>query len=110
MGAILAEKLGIGFVPIRKKGKLPAETLCETYAKEYGIDEIEMHKDALTKNDVVLIHDDLLATGGTMIAAEKLIKQFGVKSLYFDFIIELDELNARKLFENPERIESMIHF
>jgi adenine phosphoribosyltransferase len=110
LGAILAEKLEIGFVPIRKKGKLPAETLCESYAKEYGLDEIEMHKDALLPSDVVLIHDDLLATGGTMIAAEKLIKQFGVKKIYFDFIIELDDLEARKLFENPERIESMIHF
>lgn len=110
MGAILAEKLGVGFIPIRKKGKLPAETKTETYEKEYGIDEIEMHKDALTPNDVVLIHDDLLATGGTMIAAERLIRQFGVKEVYIHFIIELDEFNARSLFEHPERVESMVHF
>lgn len=110
MGAILAEKLGVGFVPIRKKGKLPAETNTESYEKEYGIDEIEMHKDALNANDIVLVHDDLLATGGTMLAAERLIKQFGVKEVYFHFIIELDEFHARDLFENPGRIESMIHF
>lgn len=110
MGAILAEKLGAGFVPIRKKGKLPAETNTVSYEKEYGIDEIEMHKDALESNDIVLIHDDLLATGGTMLAAEKLIKQFGVKEVYINFIIELEELKGRALFENPERIESLIHY
>jgi adenine phosphoribosyltransferase len=110
MGSILAEKLGVGFVPIRKKGKLPAETNSESYQKEYGIDEIEMHKDALEPNDVVIIHDDLLATGGTMLAAERLIKRFGVKDLYIDFIIELDEFNARALFEHPDRVNSIIHF
>lgn len=110
MGAILAEKLGVGFVPIRKKGKLPAETNTVSYEKEYGIDEIEMHKDALVASDVVLIHDDLLATGGTMIAAEKLIRQFGVKEVYIHFLIELDGLKGREHFENPERIESVVHF
>jgi len=110
MGSILAEKLGVGFVPIRKKGKLPAETNTVSYEKEYGIDEIEMHKDALSPEDVVLVHDDLLATGGTMLAAEKLIKQFGVKVIYIHFIIELDEFKARDLFANPERVESMVHF
>ena len=110
MGAILAEKLGVGFVPIRKKGKLPAETNTVSYEKEYGLDEIEIHKDALNSNDVVLVHDDLLATGGTMLAAERLIRQFGVKDIYIHFIIELDELNGRKHFKHPERIKSMIHF
>ena len=110
MGAILAEKLGVGFVPIRKKGKLPAETNAVSYEKEYGIDEIEMHKDALIPEDVVLVHDDLLATGGTMLAAEKLIRQFGIKELYIHFIIELDELKGRELFENPGKVESMVHF
>jgi len=110
MGAILAEKLRAGFVPIRKKGKLPAETNTVSYEKEYGIDEIEMHKDALVPEDIVLIHDDILATGGTMLAAEKLIKQFGIKELYIHFIMELDDLKGRELFENPERVKSMIHF
>ena len=110
MGAILAEKLGIGFVPIRKKGKLPAEKNREAYKKEYGIDEIEMHKDALQPKDIILVHDDLLATGGTILAAERLIKQSGVKDIYFNFIIELDEFSARRLFEFPERVDSIIHF
>jgi len=110
MGAILAEKLGVGFVPIRKKGKLPAETHTESYEKEYGIDEIEMHRDALSSEDIVVIHDDLLATGGTMRAAEKLINQFGVKKIYIHFIIELDEFNARNLFENSENVKSILHF
>ncbi|MDD4923009.1 MAG: adenine phosphoribosyltransferase [Bacteroidales bacterium] len=110
MGAILAEKLGVGFVPIRKKGKLPAETNTVAYEKEYGIDEIEMHKDALTADDIVLVHDDLLATGGTMLAAEKLIRQFGVKKVYIHFIIELDDLKGRALFKNPDMVESMVHF
>lgn len=110
MGAILAEKLGVGFVPIRKKGKLPAETTTVSYEKEYGLDEIEMHKDALAPEDVVLVHDDLLATGGTMLAAEKLIKKFGVKEVYIHFLIELDELKGREHFENPEKVESMVHF
>jgi len=110
MGAILAEKLGVGFVPIRKKGKLPAETHTEAYEKEYGIDEIEMHRDALTPDDIVVIHDDLLATGGTMRAAEKLIRQFGVKKVYIHFLIELDEFNARSLFDNPENVKSVLHF
>ncbi|MDD2611523.1 MAG: adenine phosphoribosyltransferase [Bacteroidales bacterium] len=110
MGAILAEKLGAGFIPIRKKGKLPAETNTVSYEKEYGIDEIEMHKDALVPEDIVLVHDDILATGGTMLAAENLIKQFGIKELYIHFIMELDDLKGRDLFENPERVESMVHF
>jgi adenine phosphoribosyltransferase len=110
MGAILAEKLGAGFVPVRKKGKLPAETSTESYEKEYGIDEIEIHKDALVPSDIVLIHDDLLATGGTMLAAERLVKKFGIQDIYIDFIIELNEFNARNLFEHPERIESLVQF
>lgn len=88
MGGIIAEKLGVGFVPIRKKGKLPATTLSVVYGKEYGEDEIEMHQDSLSETDIVLVHDDLLATGGTMQAAEKLIKKFGVQTIYFHFLIE----------------------
>lgn len=110
MGGIIAEKLGVGFVPIRKKGKLPATTLSVVYGKEYGEDEIEMHQDSLSETDIVLVHDDLLATGGTMQAAEKLIKKFGVKTIYFHFLIELDDLNGRDNFINPENVSSMIHF
>ncbi|MBB3188693.1 adenine phosphoribosyltransferase [Microbacter margulisiae] len=110
MGPILAEKLGIGFVPVRKKGKLPADTIEESYEKEYGIDTIQIHTDALTENDVVLLHDDLLATGGTMKAAENLVKKFNVKKIYINFLVELDFLEGRKLFGEEIEVDSIIHF
>ena len=88
-GAILAEKLGAGFVPARKKGKLPGETLSETYNLEYGFDCIEIHVGAINKDDVVLIHDDLLATGGTLGASIRLVKQFNPKKIYINTIIDL---------------------
>lgn len=103
LGGALAAKLGAGFVMIRKPGKLPAEILEETYAKEYGTDSIQIHKDAINENDVVLLHDDLLATGGTMAAAYRLVKKCGAKKACINFIIELNELNGRKAF--PENIE-----
>ena len=110
MGPILAEKLGIGFVPIRKKGKLPSETVEESYEKEYGIDTIQIHTDALSEKDVVLLHDDLLATGGTMKAAENLVRKFNVKKIYINFLVELDFLEGRKLFDESVDIDSIIHF
>ncbi|MDR1585428.1 MAG: adenine phosphoribosyltransferase [Prevotellaceae bacterium] len=110
LGPIMALELGAGFVPIRKPGKLPAETFEETYEKEYGSDTIQIHKDALTSNDVVLIHDDLLATGGTMLAAYRLIKQMGVKNIYINFLIELEELKARELFPSGVEIDALIKF
>ena len=81
MGAALALKLGAGFVPIRKPGKLPADTISESYSKEYGTDTIEIHKDAIEEGDVVLLHDDLLATGGTMLAAYHLVKKLNPKKV-----------------------------
>ena len=110
MGPILAEKLGIGFVPVRKKGKLPADTIEESYEKEYGIDTIQIHTDALNSNDVVLLHDDLLATGGTMKAAVNLVRKFHVEKIYINFLVELDFLKGRELFEEGIEIESLIHF
>lgn len=110
MGATLASRINAGFVPIRKKGKLPSETLEVSYEKEYGIDTIEIHKDALNENDIVLIHDDLLATGGTVKAAIELIEKFNVKKIYVNFLIELDFLNGRKVLGNKVEIESLIHF
>lgn len=110
MAPILGNKLGVGFVPIRKKGKLPADTIEVSYEKEYGIDTIQIHTDALNENDVVLIHDDLLATGGTMVAACNLVKKFGVKKIYVNFLVELDELEGRKLFDKEIEVESLIHF
>lgn len=92
-------EIGAGFVPVRKPGKLPAETVEVSYQKEYGVDVIQIHKDALNENDIVLIHDDILATGGTMDAAIQLVKKMGVKKVYVDFILELVGLNGRELLE-----------
>lgn len=89
VGGALAYSLGAGFVPVRKAGKLPATTVSLAYDLEYGIDKIEMHTDALTPEDVVLIHDDLLATGGTAVAALNLVKQLYVKNIYFSFLCDL---------------------
>lgn len=110
MAPILGNKLGVGFVPIRKKGKLPAETIEVSYIKEYGIDTIQLHKDALNENDVVLLHDDLLATGGTMKAACELVRKFGVKKIYVNFLVELDFLKGREVFDNDIQINSLIHY
>jgi len=110
MGPIMALELGAGFVPIRKPGKLPAETIEESYEKEYGFDTIQIHKDALSPNDVVLLHDDLLATGGTMLAAYKLVKKMGVKKVYINFIIELSDLKGREIFPSDVDIEALISF
>ena len=95
----VAIEIGAGFVPIRKHNKLPAETVSVTYAKEYGNDTIQIHKDALGPDDIVLIHDDILATGGSMEAAIKLVKKLGVKKIYVNCIIELEGLNGRKYLE-----------
>lgn len=110
MGPIMALGLNAGFVPIRKPGKLPAEILEESYEKEYGIDRIQIHKDALDENDTVVLHDDLLATGGTMEAAYKLVKRMGVKKVYVNFIIELEELKGRELFPSDVEVEALIKF
>lgn len=107
MGPILATRLGAGFIPIRKPGKLPAETIEESYDKEYGKDIIQIHKDALDNNDVVLLHDDLLATGGTMKAACNLVRKLSPKDLYVNFIIELKDLHGIDLFNDVE-VQSVI--
>ena len=110
LGAALAVKLGAGFVMCRKPGKLPAETLQESYMKEYGKDTIEIHKDAIEEKDVVLIHDDLLATGGSMKAAYNLVRQFKPKQIYINFIIELtgEGLNGREVFDSDTEISTLI--
>ena len=110
MGPILATRLGVGFVPIRKPGKLPCDVYAETYEKEYGFDAIQIHKDALCEDDVVVLHDDLLATGGTMLAACRLMKHFNVKKVYANFIIELEDLDARKLFDPDIEISSLVKY
>ncbi len=110
VGGALAAKLGAGFVPIRKKGKLPAETYSRTYSLEYGEDTLEIHKDALEKDDIILLHDDLLATGGTTLASVDLIKNFQIKEIYINYIVELDFLNGRELIGNEYDIYSLVHF
>jgi len=95
-GALLAEKLNAGFIPIRKPGKLPAETESTTYALEYGTDTIEIHKDAIKLGEKVLLHDDLLATGGTAQAAANLIEKLGGEVVQISFIIELNYLKGRE--------------
>ena len=108
LGGALAARLGAGFVMARKPGKLPAETIEETYAKEYGTDCIQIHKDAIDENDVVLLHDDLLATGGTMAAAYRLVQKCGAKKSLINFVIELDGLNGRNAFPDDVEIETLL--
>jgi adenine phosphoribosyltransferase len=110
IGGALAAKMEAGFVPVRKKGKLPAEKFSRTYALEYGEDTLEIHKDALEKDDVVLLHDDLLATGGTTLATIELIKNFEIKNIYINFIVELDFLNGRQTIGKEFDIYSLVHF
>jgi adenine phosphoribosyltransferase len=110
MSSALAVRLGAGIVLCRKPGKLPCETVQQSYAKEYGIDTIEIHKDAIEEGDIVLLHDDLLATGGTMKAACDLVKKFKPKKVYANFIIELvnEGLNGRKAFDDDIDISTLI--
>ncbi len=110
LSSALAVRLNAGVVLCRKPGKLPAETVQESYTKEYGTDTIEIHKDAINENDVVLLHDDLLATGGTMRAAYNLVKKFNPKKTYVNFIIELvhENLNGRENFEEDTDITSLL--
>ncbi len=105
----LAYRLGVGLVPIRKPGKLPAETVSETYELEYGTDSIEMHKDALSPGDKVLLLDDLLATGGTAEAACRLIRGRQAQMLGVAFLVELDFLEGRKRLKD-ENIFSIVHY
>ncbi len=110
MSSALAIELGAGIVLCRKPGKLPCETVQQSYAKEYGIDTIEIHKDAINENDIVLLHDDLLATGGTMKAACDLVKKFNPKKIYVNFLIELvnEGLNGRDAFDDDVEVTSLL--
>lgn len=109
-GSILAFEIGAGFVPVRKPGKLPADTLQASYEKEYGTDTIEIHRDAITPDDVVVIHDDVLATGGTMLAAYNLIKSMNPKKVYVSFIIELTALKGREKLPADAEVASLIQY
>mgnify|MGYP001056799319 CR=1 FL=1 len=107
-GSILAYEIGAGFVPARKPGKLPADVVSEAYDKEYGQDVIEIHSDAITPDDVVVIHDDLLATGGTMAACYNLVKKMNPKKIYISFIVELSALEGRKNLPADADVSSLI--
>ena len=108
-GAMLAEKLNAGFVPLRKPGKLPAAVFKQTYELEYGTDTIEIHKDAISKGDRVLLHDDLLATGGTSKAACDLIEKIGGNVVQTLFIMELSFLGGREKLKNY-KVDSLINY
>lgn len=108
LGGALAARLGAGFIMARKPGKLPAEVIEETYMKEYGTDTIQLHKDAIDENDVVLLHDDLLATGGTMAATHRLVRKAGAKNTYINFVIELKDLNGRKAFPDDVEVTTLL--
>lgn len=109
-GSILAYKLGCGFVPARKPGKLPAVTVKKSYAKEYGVDMIELHSDAINEDDVVLLHDDLLATGGTMRACYDLVKSMNPKKVYINFVVELTALNGRDNLPADCNVTSLLKY
>jgi adenine phosphoribosyltransferase len=95
-GAVLAYKLNVGFVPVRKKGKLPYKTVRAEYSLEYGEDVVEMHEDAIKKGEKVLIVDDLIATGGTIAAAAQLVEKLGGEIVECAFMVELPDLNGRE--------------
>ncbi len=111
LGGAIAYHLNAGYVPVRKPGKLPAEVISESYTLEYGKDTLEMHVDALNSDDVVLIHDDLLATGGTALAALHLVEQLNVKKVYFSFISDLTFIQTPNKEELKKyEIHSLINF
>ncbi|MBO6793369.1 MAG: adenine phosphoribosyltransferase [Balneolaceae bacterium] len=107
-GTNLAQNLNAGFVPVRKPGKLPANTISQEYELEYGTDTLEMHADAILPGSKVLIHDDLIATGGSAVAATKLVKALGGEVIGYSFIMELSFLEGRALLEKEAPIESIL--
>ncbi len=109
-GAAVADRLGVGFVPIRKKGKLPWKTTGMAYSLEYGEAEVEVHHDAILPGDKILLVDDLLATGGTAEAAIKLVKGLGGEIICASFLIELAFLDGRKNLDDDVRIEALLTY
>lgn len=108
-GALLADKLNCGFIPVRKPGKLPSEKVSVSYTLEYGEDKLEMHKDAIQPGDKVLVHDDLLATGGTMSAVCQMIEKLGGEVVQISFIIELTFLNGREKIKSYD-VHSIVKY
>ena len=111
IGGALAHQLGKGFVPVRKAGKLPAETMSHEYELEYGKDKVEIHRDAINKGDRVLVVDDLIATGGTCLAAANLVRKLGGEVVECAFIVELPELKGRERLEKDGcKVFSLVQF
>ena len=110
MASAVAPKLNAGVVLARKPGKLPSTVIKESFTKEYGVDTVEMHLDSINENDIVLIHDDLLATGGTALATLKLVKHFKPKAVYINFIIEITDegLHGRDLFDGLVDVTALV--
>ncbi len=108
-GPMLADRLEAGFVPVRKPGKLPYKTLSESYNLEYGTDTLEIHVDGIAKGDRILIHDDVLATGGTALATTKLVEKLGGIIVQCNFLIELSFLNGREKIK-PFEVKSLITY
>lgn len=110
MASAVAPKLNAGVVLARKPGKLPATVIKESFSKEYGVDTVEMHLDSINENDIVLIHDDLLATGGTALATLKLVKHFKPKAVYINFIIEITDegLHGRDVFDGLVDVTALV--
>lgn len=109
LGCALSYKMGLGFIPVRKKGKLPAETVSYSYEKEYGTDTIEIHKDAIKPGTKVVVIDDLLATGGTVEAVKDLLVKMGAEIVAFEFLIELTDLKGRDKLEDY-KVDSLITY
>ena len=110
LGSILAYKLNAGFVLLRKPGKLPSETYKVDYSLEYGADALEIHKDAIEPDDVILLHDDLLATGGSANAALQLLRKFGNNPIYVSFLINLTFLDGIKRLGEAKDVHALIEF
>lgn len=110
LGSILANELGAGIVLARNPGKLPWKTAKAEYKKEYGTDSVEIHTDSITEDDVVLIHDDILATGGTLKAVTELVRSFKPKAIYINVIVEIESLSGRSHFLSDTPLESILKF
>ncbi len=111
LGGAIAHQLSVGFVPIRKKGKLPHKTMGQTYELEYGVDEVEIHVDAIENGERVLLVDDLIATGGTAMAAIKLLERAGAEIVLCAFIVDLPDLGgAGKLRADGKQVTALMQF
>ncbi|SDX78973.1 adenine phosphoribosyltransferase [Lutibacter oricola] len=108
-GTLLAQKLNAGFVPVRKPGKLPYKSISESYELEYGTDNLEIHIDSIKKGEKVLVHDDVLATGGTAEAVKKLVERLGGEIVQFNFIMQLDFLNGKEKLKGYN-VQSVLNY